>query len=383
MISKIAISAFVLAGLVPVTLAQSIVVPAAADGIEGGHYNGKPFGQDTDFRTQHIIAGASICTVNSFVTHISFRPDNELRWSGSTTAQTFPNVQVKMSHTNATPETMSDTFATNITGAETVVFTGSVTLPAFMPSGDGTPANWDIVLQLTSPYPYVRANGDLLIEIIATDAAPQSINYSIDNHYHGGAAARFGTTGTISGGFGAALDATGYGNLGKFSNLCPGGTLDVNFTTTGSGPWGPYLPNGTSGAVIFGLARRTSPLDLALIGMPSNFLFIDNITGDLSVTLTTGLRGGPQSQQNLPIPNIPAMAGSSIYMQGIVIHAASNALGLVTTNGVQAKLSASSLNIPGQAPMETRNVTGNTSASATGYRSSSTAAVIKMDGFFN
>ncbi len=383
MISRIAIPVALFAGFASVANAQSVVVPASAGGIEGGHYNGKPFGQDTDWRTQHILAGASICKVQSFITHISFRPDNELRWSGAAAAQTIPNVVVKLSHTTTTPEVMGKTFATNITGTETIVYSGPVTLPAFMPNGDGTPANWDIVLKLNTAYPYVRAQGDLLIDITATDVAPTSINYSIDNHYHGGAAAQFGTTGPIAGGYGAALDALGQGSIGKFSSMCPGGSLDVDFSTTGSGFWGPYLPNGTTGAVLFGLARRANPFDLGLIGMTGNSLYIDFITGDIPVTLNQGMRGGPRSLTTLPIPNIPVMAGSSIYMQGVLMHAPSNVIGLVTTNAVQAKLAASSVNIPGQAPMETKNVVGNASGDVDGYMSTSTAAVIKLDGFFN
>src|SRR5262245_37099549 len=97
-------------------------LPAHADLADGLHSLALPFG-GPGFRTQILVDAASIAPTGAVLNSIGWRAD---RYLGPVGSRQVPNVTVRLSHTSTALGAMSETFASNITGAVTTVFQGTV-----------------------------------------------------------------------------------------------------------------------------------------------------------------------------------------------------------------------------------------------------------------
>jgi len=148
------------------SIAQNIVVPNSLANVEGNANNGFPFNiGDFNISTQryqqdYASNQFSAITGPTLITAISFRPDSS---TGSAFNSTLTNIQINLSTTTIAPSGLSTTYASNIGGDDTQVYSGSLTLSST--NTGGPPRNFDIVITLQTPFLYDPALGNLLMDV--------------------------------------------------------------------------------------------------------------------------------------------------------------------------------------------------------------------------
>lgn len=345
--------------------AQTRTVPAIADFNEGNDLTSYPFGR-TAFRAQQLFESAYLAQTSAILTGIEYRADNDN--SASKPAVTINNVRFDLSETTVGTAAMSTTYAANITGAVTTVYTGSVSLPAYASTSGGI-APWGPLLPFNVPFVLTTANGNLLVDATATGANASS-GYTLDSSLPGGVTRALGQSGpTVNQLERLQLLVSANGpTQGRFSGLIPGGSVIV-FAQASTTQY--------SGAMWFGLSKYPTPVDLGSVGAPNNFVYVDNLI-DQGFTMTGGIAF--RASITLPIPNVTGLLGVSVYSQAVVAEAAANALGFVTTNGQELTIGES-----GSHPL--RMVRGTDPAAATGFFNYTSGIlggpVVRFHGVFN
>jgi len=110
------------------------------------------------------------------ITEIAFRPDALL---GSSFSATLSNARIALSTTSRSPDGLSATFADNVGVDESVVFSGDLTLTSANSPGPGGTRTFDILISLSTPFPYDPGLGNLLLDF-QRDASPLSAQF--DGH---------------------------------------------------------------------------------------------------------------------------------------------------------------------------------------------------------
>jgi hypothetical protein len=139
------------------------VVPGGFEAVEAPSSNSFPFTAGIN-RYQQVYLASSFDdpTLPILIDSIAFRLDGS---TGSTLNVSILDLEVRLSTTSITPETMSTTFASNIGGNETLVHDGPRTLTSSNTTlGNGTKA-FDIIIPLSSSFLYNPNNGNLLLDI--------------------------------------------------------------------------------------------------------------------------------------------------------------------------------------------------------------------------
>jgi hypothetical protein len=306
------------------------VVPAWAASTEGNRMSHLPYLYDAS-RTQMVVAGSAFCNAVAQINGMELRRDGVE--PSPYAARTLPSHIVTVGYAATTPATMSTTFASNRGPGQTVVMSGAFNLPAqpVVPA----PAPFNIVLPFSTPLLYVRAQGDLLVEIEIPGTATTRVLYYLDaQDYASGAGtvAGFGTSGAVQAGdrLVASCATTG---------LAPGGS--ANTTISGASKAYPTLHwIGASNTSFFGVPL---PLDLTGVGAPTNHLYASMALA-VGVTMTGGL-GGFSGVTNWPIPNDPGLGGAIVYAQWLILDPPSNAAGLVTSHGLRIGLAGGSAQV--------------------------------------
>jgi hypothetical protein len=146
-----------------------IVAPNAQAAAEGNSNNGFPFNLSpfgvSSQRYQQVYAASEFSALSgpSFIAQILFRPD---ALEGGAFSSTLPNVQVNLSTTTKAPDGLSTTFASNIGADDTIVFgAGPLSLSSAFTGPAGGPKNFDITINLTTPFLYDPASGNLLLDV--------------------------------------------------------------------------------------------------------------------------------------------------------------------------------------------------------------------------
>lgn len=88
----------------------------------------------------------------------------------------------------------------------------------------------------------------------------------------------------------------------------------------------------SAAVVAIGILPIPTGLDLQLIGMPDCSLYTS-----VEITLPAAVQGG-STLAMLRLPSVPSAWGLSLYAQGLVVAPGSNALGVITTNGVELRI---------------------------------------------
>lgn len=151
------------AGLGDLAQASTVVVPGFDASTEGNGGNSYPFGSGFSSQRYQQVYGASAFSDGLLmITQIAFRPDATL---GSAFTATLPNIQIDLSTTSAAVDLLSTTFANNVGANDTVVYSGSLTLSSAFTGPAGGPKAFDIVINLTTPFLYNPAAGNLLLDV--------------------------------------------------------------------------------------------------------------------------------------------------------------------------------------------------------------------------
>jgi len=158
----------ILVGLVaaPQVRADVIVAPNANVALEGNASSTAPF--NGPFRYQQDYEAFQFGGTPFLINAIAFRADAS---QSAAFSATVANMTVMLSLTNKGTNGgaggMSSTFAANILGPQTTVFSGGIT---FNSAPTGSPHAFDVVIPLTTSYLYDPSQGNLLMEIVNQSA---------------------------------------------------------------------------------------------------------------------------------------------------------------------------------------------------------------------
>jgi hypothetical protein len=164
-------AAFMALGTIGAAQAVTVVSPSSLENVDGNAYNSYPFDISnpsaplTSQRYQQVYAATDFGALSQpqLITRISFRPDATL---GSAFASTLPDIQINFSTTNKAPDGLSSTFANNVGADDTVVYNrGSLTLASAFSGATGGSKDFDINIDLTTPFLYNPAIGNLLLDV--------------------------------------------------------------------------------------------------------------------------------------------------------------------------------------------------------------------------
>ena len=146
--------------------AGTIVAPGTDTSTEGSGNNGFPFNITgfgvASMRYQQVYASSQFSSGPILINAILFRPDG---LGGSAFSSTLPNVQIDLSTTSVTPSTISTTFANNVGANDIVVFNGALATSSSFTGPAGGPKNFDIIINLTTPFLYDPSAGSLLMDV--------------------------------------------------------------------------------------------------------------------------------------------------------------------------------------------------------------------------
>ena len=147
-------------------VAELVVVPGDYATTEGRTDNNYPFNiGGTTMRYQQVYASSQFSALTSpqLITSVSFRPDGV---DGAAFSSTLTDIQINMSTTLTTPAGLSTSFADNIGADDLIVFAeGPLALSSSATGPIGGPKDFDIVVNLTTPYLYDPTAGNLLLDV--------------------------------------------------------------------------------------------------------------------------------------------------------------------------------------------------------------------------
>jgi hypothetical protein len=167
---RISIAFLCWAALLPVAVkGVSIVVPNSLANTEAGNNNTFPFSISSSGlssqRYQQAYDASQFAAVpgGGYITQIIFRPDGG--GQGSAFSSTLPSIAIQLSSTGATVDGLSTTFDNNIGPDALTVYFGSLLLSSAFTGPTGGPKNFDIVINLKTPFFYNPASGNLLMDV--------------------------------------------------------------------------------------------------------------------------------------------------------------------------------------------------------------------------
>jgi hypothetical protein len=157
---------------------STVVIPNVATSLEGGVGLAFPFDLADDpgevpsgtQRYQQVYASNQFTNVaagGEFITRIAFRPDVSFGLS-SNFSVTLPSIRIDLSTTTVAPDGLSSNFVSNVGADNVTVYGGASGAPlplssAYTPAG--APKNFDIIINLTTPFFYNPAAGNLLLDV--------------------------------------------------------------------------------------------------------------------------------------------------------------------------------------------------------------------------
>lgn len=141
--------------------AGPLIVPNELTSSFGDAGNLFPLFSSQPIRYQQVFdAGqfARLTNGGGLINRIAFRGHGP----GVPFTATIPQLQVNLSTTNKTPDGLSSTFASNVGPDDTQVFSGAFQAAVTL---NGDPANFEIVINFTTPFFYDPAKGNLLLDV--------------------------------------------------------------------------------------------------------------------------------------------------------------------------------------------------------------------------
>src|SRR4051812_19054558 len=138
-----------------------VTIPSTVLEAEGNSDNLYPFNGGS-MRYQQVIAASEFPGGRRNISRIVLRPD---AINGVAFAETLSNVQINLTTTPKTPQSLSKTFAENLGTDNTIVYQGELTLSSAFTDVAGGSKEFDIVITLQTPFSYDPAGGNLLLDI--------------------------------------------------------------------------------------------------------------------------------------------------------------------------------------------------------------------------
>lgn len=159
-----------------VSSADFIVAPgpnANTEGSQGQNFPFNPRGTSgvTTQRYQQVYAASEFASAGDslLITQIAFRPDARIfgipRDFGHPFSTTIGDISISLSTTTQAVDGLSLTFSENIGSDEKVVRTGPLTLSSADTGPDDGPKDFDILIDLSTPFFYRPALGNLLLDV--------------------------------------------------------------------------------------------------------------------------------------------------------------------------------------------------------------------------
>lgn len=143
--------------------AQVIVSPNTLAATEGnGRLNSAPFNNISRYQQIYDAAQFSTLTGPQLITQIAFRPDSS---QAAAFSHTIPSIQFDLSTTGVAVSALSSNFAGNVGANDTVVYNGALTFTTTNTLGAGTAKQFDLIVNLTTPFLYNPGAGNLLLDI--------------------------------------------------------------------------------------------------------------------------------------------------------------------------------------------------------------------------
>jgi hypothetical protein len=230
--------------------ATTVVSPNGQAAVEGDGNNYYPFGTGGvgvhSQRYQQVYLASDFAALSpggEFITQIAFRPDTTF---GSAFSTILPDERIDLSTISVGPDALSATFASNVGANDTIVYGGatgaSLSLSSSFTGPAGGPKDFDIIINLTTPFFYNPAAGNLLLDV---------------RHFSGAFTTFFDAQSTI----GDSVSRV-FSNPFESVNVAVGETdsigLITKFTTTAAPEPGTMVLFGV-GAIFLGLRRRWIP----------------------------------------------------------------------------------------------------------------------------
>ena len=309
--------------------AQSlVVVPNGYENLEGTSASRTPFGW-TSGRIQYLVDGSQLCQTSAVITNLRLRLDGGNFNVDAPVAKTF-QATIDAYEVPITPSTMVATWAQNIgTAVPTNVFSGPLQVPAatrVLPY----PNPWTIDIPLNPPLVYLRANGNLLLDLVVTGGTGD--NWPADGFFFHATQPRGEVTKIQE----DSACASPSGSLSidvpqTSGNGVVGGTLRVNHTVTAA-----------AGAVVdqvfhvLSLDNRWSgalalPVPLTALGASSCLLNVDPQLGALVATSA--------GAQLWTLPNTASAVGVPLFTQALAIDFAAGGF-VPSRNSFQVRIGA-------------------------------------------
>lgn len=308
-----------------------ITLPAAYQSTMGNIGNSMPFCTGAS-RYQQVFSDLDIPASTVLLQGLAARLDTP-NPVGSTGSQ---QLQIRLGYSPYGPSTLTNNFSNNVLpGTSVLVYSGTIQLPA-AGAFNTDPYKWDLSLRFTTPFLYQRAAGrNLIMEVdnssparvsMYFDAAggsgvqaarlfryPNSSNNYLAHNY--GLVLRFLTSG-VSMGQTPRIDVLGMPAIAT--------TLRLHLQDA---------PPNAPAALLAGASNTrwgstALPLDLSFIQAPGCRLLT---SPDILLMTRTDARGSVLLP--LLVPNNRAVIGMPAYAQFAIDHPATNALGMVFSDG--------------------------------------------------
>jgi hypothetical protein len=145
----------------------SIIVPNSNATVEGNTNNCYPFTSCANISEYQQVYAASQFTAPINIGAILFRPDGPYGYAFSATN---PDISISLSTTSKAVGGLSNTFANNIGPDNLLVYNGSLTLSSLSTGPVNGPKDFDIVINLNTPFWYDPAKGNLLLDVYENSA---------------------------------------------------------------------------------------------------------------------------------------------------------------------------------------------------------------------
>lgn len=144
------------------------IAPGNLHNIEGDANRGLPFNSSyfgmSSLRYQQVFAAKEFSSFTEpfLIAQILFRPDAAM---GKSFSSTLPNISINLSTTKKAPDGLSTIFANNIGSDDKVVFNGPLSFSSTFTGGATKPKNFDIAINLATPFLYNPSAGNLLLDV--------------------------------------------------------------------------------------------------------------------------------------------------------------------------------------------------------------------------
>jgi hypothetical protein len=161
-VAALAFSTVISLGVVRTAYADPILIvaPNSLAGTEGN----SNLQTDANARLQQVYASSQFSALSGpvYITQIAFRPDAPF---GHAFTVTNSGLLITLSSTGKAPDGLSPTFAENVGGNASLVYSGPLTVSSAFTGPLGGPKDFDVIINLQTPFLYDPASGNLLFDI--------------------------------------------------------------------------------------------------------------------------------------------------------------------------------------------------------------------------